>query len=643
MQEPRSGSGVSTRAVLIGLLFCVAIAVGEPFGILVVGGSPLTADFSTGAAIFLFFLLTLVVNPLSRVATGTGLRRGELVTVHIMMIVAAAIPTWGFTLNLIPLLGGFFYYATPENDWGVTIQENLPTWLIPDDPGKFRTLFEGVSHDQVAPWGQWLQPLLVWGLFITSVYFVTLCLLVILRRQWVERERLLFPLAILPLQLSEEGEGSFLPAFFRSKAMWAGFLVPTWINTVNGLHSYYHFMPQINLRFSLWILRDAVRLDLTPHFEILGLSYLLNTDVSLGVWLFAFLAHLQTGAQRLLGWSIGPTQPFSDPGPPSVSHMAMGALAFLVISGFWNARVHLRDVLRKALLGAPDIDDDNEPLSYRTAVIGSVLGCVFALVWLTAVGMTLLTAVVLLATALVTFIGIARVVSQTGLAYCRAPVGAPIFTVNVLGTALVGPAGIAALGLSFAWNDLRTFVMASAATGLKMAEVTRLESRRLFLAIAAAIVVTLASSAWAILSIAYAHGGINLMGWQFRGISVFAGNWISHNINNPQTFHPWHLSFAVVGGVLMAAMTYLKNHFVGFPFHPIGLALGLTHPVHSAWFSVFLAWMVKAAILKYGGAKLYLYMRPFFLGLVLGTFASAGVWLVVDALTGATGNVFTFS
>jgi hypothetical protein len=93
----------------------------------------------------------------------------------------------------------------------------------------------------------------------------------------------------------------------------------------------------------------------------------------------------------------------------------------------------------------------------------------------------------------------------------------------------------------------------------------------------------------------------------------------------------------------MGAMTYVKNHFVGFPFHPIGLALGLTHPVSSAWFSVFLAWVVKAIILKYGGAKVYLSVRPFFLGLVLGTFVSAGIWLVIDALTGATGNIFTFA
>ena len=36
-----------------------------------------------------------------------------------------------------------------------------------------------------------------WGLFVTTLYCVTLCLLVILRKQ-VERERLLFPQATLP-------------------------------------------------------------------------------------------------------------------------------------------------------------------------------------------------------------------------------------------------------------------------------------------------------------------------------------------------------------------------------------------------------------------------------------------------------------
>ena len=37
--------GVSRRAVLLGLPFCLLIAVGEPYGVLVLSASPLAADF----------------------------------------------------------------------------------------------------------------------------------------------------------------------------------------------------------------------------------------------------------------------------------------------------------------------------------------------------------------------------------------------------------------------------------------------------------------------------------------------------------------------------------------------------------------------------------------------------------------------
>ena len=64
-------------------------------------------------------------------------------------------------------------------------------------------------------------------------------------------------------------------------------------------------------------------------------------------------------------------------------------------------------------------------------------------------------------------------------------------------------------------------------------------------------------------------------------------------------------------------------------------------PTYRVWFSVFIAWLLKAVILRYGGPRLYLRLRPFFLGLILGAFSSGGIWLVIDALTGMTGNRFT--
>ena len=301
-------------------------------------------------------------------------------------------------------------------------------------------------------------------------------------------------------------------------------------------------------------------------------------------------------------------------------------------------------MLRKAFVGAPDVDDRGELLSYRTAVLGTLLGSLLALVWLLVAGLNLLTAAVFLTMSMVIFIGLTRIIAQTGLASYRATVAAPVFTVNALGSSLVGAPGLTILGLNFAWSaDVRTFVMASAATGVKLAQETALEGRRLFGAVVGAIFVTLVGSAWAIIELSYQYGGINLVGWQFSGLPTFTGNWITHNLNNPQPTQSWHMAFTVLGAVLMGIMSYVKNRFAGFPIHPIGMTLGMTAPMYHLWFSVFIAWLLKAAILKYGGARVYTQLRPFFLGMVLGGFGSAGFWLIVDYFTGMTGNSFTVS
>ena len=645
MQEPvKAGPGVSGRAVLLGLLGSLIIAVGEPFGVLVLRGSPMGADFSTGAAIFLFLPLTLMLNPLVRLLGWPALRRGELVTIYIMMIVAAAIPSWGFTLNLIPLIGGFFYYATPENEWAQLIQPHIPQWLAPDGRDAVWKLFEGSARGEAVSWSTWGPPLLIWSLFAVTIYFVTLCLLVILRKQWIEREKLLFPMAVLPLEMSAEEPGRVLPSFFRSYLMWIGFAIPFLINSLEALHRYYNFIPAISLDASIPILRNSIYLRCSPRFEVIGLSYLLSLDVGFGVWFFAFLALLQTGIERMLGWSIGPIQPFSDPASPSVAHLAQGALLFLVFAGFWHGRRHVKDVLRKAFGRAPDVDDSGELLSYRTAVLGTLFGSLLALVWLLVAGLNLLTALIFLTMSMVIFIGLTRIIAQTGLASYRASVASPVFTVNALGSSMVGATGLTVLGLNFAWAaDVRTFVMASAATGVKLAQEVALERRRLFWAVMGAILVTLAGSAWAIVELSYLYGGINLVGWQFSGLPAFTGNWITQNLNNPQPTQPWHMGFVLLGAGLMGVMSYVKNRFVGFPIHPIGMTLGMTAPMYHLWFSVFIAWLLKGAILKYGGARAYNQLRPFFLGMILGGFGSAGFWLIVDYFTGMTGNIFTIS
>ena len=56
------------------------------------------------------------------------------------------------------------------------------------------------------------------------------------------------------------------------------------------------------------------------------------------------------------------------------------------------------------------------------------------------------------------------------------------------------------------------------------------------------------------------------------------------------------------------------------------------------WFTLFLAWLFKSLVLKYGGVSLYRQTLPFFLGLALGHIVIGGVWLVIDGFTGMVGN-----
>ena len=65
------------------------------------------------------------------------------------------------------------------------------------------------------------------------------------------------------------------------------------------------------------------------------------------------------------------------------------------------------------------------------------------------------------------------------------------------------------------------------------------------------------------------------------------------------------------------------------------LHAGLLH----VGFNMFLAWLIKVVVLRYGGVALYRKTRPFFMGMIAGHIAPGGVFLVIDHFAGMDGNV----
>ena len=58
----------------------------------------------------------------------------------------------------------------------------------------------------------------------------------------------------------------------------------------------------------------------------------------------------------------------------------------------------------------------------------------------------------------------------------------------------------------------------------------------------------------------------------------------------------------------------------------IGYAISGTWAVNFFWFSVFISYFIKLAILRFGGVRTFRRVVPFFLGLILGEFFVGSVW-----------------
>jgi hypothetical protein len=60
----------------------------------------------------------------------------------------------------------------------------------------------------------------------------------------------------------------------------------------------------------------------------------------------------------------------------------------------------------------------------------------------------------------------------------------------------------------------------------------------------------------------------------------------------------------------------------------------LTYPMNQMWFSIFLGWLAKTLITRFGGNESYQKLIPFFLGLILGDVAMMLFWLAINVYTG---------
>ena len=634
--QSQPGSGCSLRGLVIGTLGCLLVGAGFQYNNMLLRVSSLSGwHFTIGANIMLF-LMALIVNPVvGLMRRSWALTPAELTQVYVMWIVGTAVTTSAFVSPFLPQITTPGYYASPENNWAEVLLPLVPDWAVPSkDAEVLKDFYEGRS-DGAVPWGLWLPAFLHWAPLVMSLYVAMISLVVILRKQWVEHERLAYPMMQLPIAMIQDDEGSrpsLIKPLFRNWLFWAGFVLPFIIGINNGLARYWPIDPIYVSGGYFYIFRETVRIHMGINFMMIGFAYFIRRDVTLGICFF-FVLYLcyQIVSTIEGGGQYDPLfSPWSRYGPSTFAFQGLGAFAALVGVGLWNARRHLLHVARCTVgLDADAEGNSGEIMSYRSAVIAAAGSLSFMSLWMWRAGLPAWIAPLFVLLAFIIYLGITRVVAEGGIPHFFPPIIASDALVGGGGTRALEPGGIIALGFTYAWaSDMIILVMVSAANGLKVIEETvRRRRRLLFWSMVIAIVVTLCSAVVVMLDVAYEHGGLN-----------------TSQYSKEQGFYPWedaaarlgtrtdpnwaYWGHAGLGAAVMGLLMIARQRFVWWPFHPIGFPVSVA--VTSMFLSILLAWALKSAALRYGGPRFYRTLRPFFLGLIMGEWTPKGVMALTE-------------
>ncbi len=635
----------------VGLVFVVLICLLVGYSELVVsrwGSSDQGSAILLGAThmppgAFAGLIVLLVLSGIfCKISPRLGLNRAEIIMIYSMMVCAALLSSFGLMAQLLPNLVAVNYFADTGNNWQGTFFAHLPSWLVPWDPSGppnqpvSKAYYEGLRTGEHIPWAAWLTPLAAWGLLAVLLFFLMACVATLFRRQWMDNERLSFPLVQLPAELAGGGKTSLL----SSKLLWVGLAVPALIHGINGLHNVVPSMPALQLSYPVsdylmtkpW--SDIYFTPVVIALSVVGFSYLLPLDVSFSFWFFLLFFRFQDIVGSVFGFE--PHNAALYPARYHIGYQSAGAFVAVVISMVWLARPHFKMVLQRVFRDEHGKVDGDEYMSYRVAFFGMLISFVLIVAWCTMAGMTpWVAAAIMFAFVFIIVLVLTRCVSEVGLLMLQ-----PIFRPTDLlaigaPRAALGAGNLSILSLlnGAFFRDPRT-LMPAFMDSMRGAGIAGARRRSYAIGIGLAVLVAIGAASVIHLSITYRFGGLRLNEWFLRDNPTLYFGEASSIISEHKAVDPMAGLWFSVGMIATFALYAMHSRFWWWPFHPLGFAMGAAWPSVIYWNAFLTGWACKALILRYGGAKAYGTMRPFFLGLIFGEFASAVLWSAISAVFG---------
>ena len=578
--------------------------------------------------VILLTLMSALNVLLRRVAPRHAFHAAELAALYSLFAVATSAPGLDTSSILIPAIVGPFRMASPENGWDNLFVKYLPTLGTMRDKASLEAMWAGDTSFLSQPHlGLWIGPLIFWFLYMSALWTAPLGLAVLFRRRWVEVERLTYPIIQLPTELCR-ADGRI----WRQKAMWITFGVAAFVNILNGFHTLYPAVPQIPVRWDAtpvydlsaqltdrpWNAAWYVHLAFYPF--IIGLGMLLPQDLAFSCWFFFIVSRAQMVLVNWLGMTARPDFPY-------LHQQAYGAYIGIAVFSLWVSRRTLARVVA-AIRGKES--DAGEPMPYRAAALLTTLCTAWVLGSLIAHGMAWWVAVLFVGMYGTATYLIGRIRAEVGIPVHEFDYMSPLLQMgNILGVKVVGARSLSVMAMHTGYSrGLRNIPFPHECEAFKMAERTGSNVRRLAAALGTAVVLSMAFSLPATLQIFYANGvGAKMQGFPKWGCQE-PYNYLVGWLNNPQGLQMGRI-WAIVGGVLSSlGLMAVRVRTAGFPFHPVGMAVGISFYMTFMWCPFLVAWAIKAIVSRYGGTRGLRTLTFAAFGLILGDVLTGGGWLI---------------
>jgi hypothetical protein len=652
---------VTLKSVLIGLLLipvnCYWVTVVEVRWY-TLDGSCLPLFVTPLFILFIVTLLNVAFQRLSPIENGesvpynrrvgNGLRavpltQGELRVVYIMLVMSSTLNGHDMIQNLFGSIAHAYQFATPANQWRSLFFDYLPPWLLQKDAATLKAFYDGGSS--IYSWSAlrpWLVPLGNWAVIVLAMILVMLCLNLLLRKQWTEKEKLGFPLIQLPLNMTMDGGAG---TFFKDKMMWAGFAVAGCIVLMNGLHVLFPQVPYLSI-IKQYDLRQHIterpwtairRMTISMYPFAIGLAFFLPTDLSFSCWFFYVLRM----AEEVLGATFGWEQA---KGFPYFNQQATGAWLALALIALYGCRFAFGEAWKTAWgrLHPPPSTLNPETGLLRWAFVGLAFGTALLIGITMLAGMSLWAAAVFFAVYFLLALAMTRVRAELGTPHEIYFVNPQRFMVETLGTSLLGAQNLTVLSVFYWFNRCyRCHPMPNQMEAFKIGEQSRMATCKLVAAIVLATVAGLLFSYWANLQVCYAEGALaKCVGFK-RWVGNESFGTLQTWLNAPVKPESTNIGFIIVGFLITIGLKALRTQFTALPFHPAGYGLAISYAMDYFWFAFFISWLIKIAVIRYGGLKTHKKAISFMLGMIMGDYVCGSIWAIIGpALAKETYKIF---